>query len=136
MFNLKKLFSEKTSETELQSINEEINRSKRYGFNFGILVVELTHAAPYGLSKLMPGKTISYKILKQNLRCYDKIVGPFIRRYYILLPQTDKEGVEVVNQRIHKVAKDKNLGEVYIGKAIFPFDGKDAKSLLKRALGK
>ena len=136
MFNLKNLFNKKVSGDELSLINEEINRSKRFGFNFGILVLELTHAQPYGLSKMIPGRTISYKILKQNLRCYDKIVGPFIRRYYILLPQTNKDGVEVVNQRIQQVAVEKNLGEIYIGKAIFPFDGKDAKSLLNKALGK
>ena len=136
MLNLKKLFSAKADGIELESINEEINRSKRFGFNFGILVVELIHAAPYGLSRIMPGKTISYKILKQNLRCYDKVVGPFIRRYYVLLPQTGKDGVEVVNQRILQMAKDKNLGEIYIGKAIFPHDGKDAKTLLNKALGK
>jgi hypothetical protein len=136
MYFIQKLFNRKLHNIEHALINEEINRSKRFGFNFGLLVLELSHAAPYGLSSIIPGRTISYKILKQNLRCYDKIAGPFIRRYYILLPQTNKEGANVVEQRIHQIAKEKQLGTIYLGKAVFPFDGKDVNSLLNKALGK
>ena len=132
---IKKILKGKKQSAEYILINEEVNRSKRFGFNFGILIVELSHAAPYGLSRLMPGRTIAFKVLRQNIRCYDKIIGPFIRRYYILLPQTNQEGVKVVEKRIDQIAKKNELGTVYIGKAVFPFDGKDVKSLVNKALG-
>jgi hypothetical protein len=133
---IQKIFNKKANCIQYELIINEIHRSKRFGLNFGILVLELIHAVPYGLSWILPGKTISYEILKQNLRCYDKIVGPFIRRYYILLPQTDKEGTQVIEKRIKQIAEERKLGTLFIGKAIFPYDGNNVNSLLKKALGK
>ena len=130
------LFKKTVKHTEHELITEEINRSKRFGFNFGILVLELTQAAPYSLYRIIPGKIIAFEVIKRNLRLYDKIMGPFIKRYYILLPQTDKEGVKVIEDRIKLTAKEKKLDVQFIGKAIFPFDGKDTRTLLNKALGK
>ena len=56
-------------------ISEEINRSKRFGHSFGLIILEHSHSGAKGLGKFIPGKTISYQILKSHLRCYDKVIG-------------------------------------------------------------
>ena len=119
---------------EINLINEEIGRSKRFGFNLGVLVVELNNSVPRGLSKLMPGKTISFHVLKKHIRVYDKVIGPFLRRYYIILPQTDKSGVSAVKKRVYKLAQEHNWGDVLIGTAVYPEDGESPKALLDKAI--
>jgi len=121
-------------EVETEFIEEEISRSKRFGFQFGVLVVEVPHSAPRGLSKVMPGKAISFHVLKKFLRRYDKLIESKQRRYHIVLPQTDRDGLDVVRQRIHELSKEHNWGDVLIGAAFYPEDGEDPKSLLDKAI--
>ena len=121
---------------EIERINEEINRSKRFDFNFGVLAVEVSHSVPQGLSKLLPGKTISFHLLKKYLRGYDKMLGPFLRRYFILLPQADGDGVDAVKTRIYRLALENNWGTVATGTAVYPEDGKNPQALLDKAISR
>ena len=118
---------------EAKHIDVEISRSKRFGFKFGVLAVELSHSTPRGLSKILPGKMISYYVLEKNLRSYDQIIeSQSMRRYYIVLPQTDKDGVEVVKTRIYRIAKEKKWEDLSIKSAVYPDDGRTSKRLLRK----
>jgi len=119
---------------EINSINEEIGRSKRFGFNLGILVVELNNSVPRGLSKVMPGKTISFHVLEKYIRERDKVIGPFLRRYYIILPQTDKDGVSAVKKRVYRLAEEHNWGDMLVGTAVYPENGESPRALLDKAI--
>ena len=123
----------KVFEVELRSIEEEIHRSKRFGYQFGVLIVEVNNSVPRGLSRVMPGKTVSFHVLERNLRGYDRIIGPDMRRYYVILPQTDPEGVRTVRERLARLAGEQNWGDISIGSAIYPDHGLKAKALLDRA---
>lgn len=121
-------------EVEMKRIEEEINRSSRFDYSFGVLVVEVSHSAPKGLSKLFPGKTISFHLMRKHIRGYDKLYGPFFRRYYIILPQGGRTSVNAVKQRIHKLAQEHNWGDLSIGAAVYEEDGRTAQALLDKAI--
>ena len=122
---------------EERMINSEISRSKRFGFQFGVLTVEVSHTVPRGLSNILPGRTISFHIiLRKNLRSYDQVTGSdFMRRYYVILPQTDKNGIEVVKARIYRIAEKEKWGDISVSSVFFPDDGNDSKGLLDRLSG-
>lgn len=134
MFRFWNAIKKQRFEVEIKKIDEEINRSKRFDFSFGVLVVEISHSAPKGLSKVMPGKTISFHLTRKYIRGYDKMFGPFLRRYYIILPRGDRTSVNAVKQRIHKLAQEYNWGDVSIGASVYPEDGKNALDLLNKAI--
>jgi hypothetical protein len=118
-------------EVETKVIEAEISRSKRFGFQFGVLAVELSHSVPMGLSKILPGRTISFHVLEKNIRSYDLVIeSHYRRRYYIILPQTDKNGVEAVKSRIYRIAQEKNWEDLSIKSAVYPDDGDASKALL------
>jgi hypothetical protein len=119
---------------EARSIQEEIERSGRFDLSFGVMAVELSHSVPRGLSRMMPGKTISFHVLEKHLRGYDKIIGPVLRRYFVILPHTDREGAEVVKKRIQDLALERAWGDVVVGISVFPDDGKDSEVLLDKAI--
>ena len=118
---------------EIELIEQEIHRSKRFGYSFSLLILEVTNSTPRGLSKFLPGKTLSFHVLKKNLRQYDKIVNSLIRRYYIMLPQTGKSGSEKVKKRIIKIGELHKWGKVNFSMATYPEDGANAKTLIEKA---
>lgn len=134
MFKIKRKVKKQKFEVEIKQINEEINRSKRYDYNFGVLAVNVSHSVPRGLSKIIPGKVISFHLLSKYIRNYDKMTDPYLRRYYIILSQTDRDGVNAVKQRIYKLAKEHNWGGVSVGTAVYSEDGKSAVALLEKAI--
>jgi hypothetical protein len=120
-------------EVEAKVIEAEINLSKRFGFQFSVLAVELSHSAPRGLSKMLPGRAISFHVVEENVRLYDRVIESHSRRkYYIILPQTDKNGVEVVKARIYRIAQEQNWENVSISSAVYPDDGNVSKVLLDK----
>lgn len=121
-------------EVEMKLIRDEINRSERFGYGFVLLVVEIDHSAPRGLSKLFPGRTLSFHILEKNLRSYDRVGETALRRYHVLLPQADEEGGQVIEARIKELARKSNFGDVTIGSACYPDDGKTPKALIEHAV--
>jgi len=121
---------------EIDAIGEEIARSKRFGFHFGVLAIEVNDSVPRGLSRIIPGKTISFHVLENNIRVYDKVIGPIVRRYFIILPQTSEKGICVVKKRVHKIAVDHRWGNLRIGTACYPIDGNNALSLLEIAISR
>jgi len=134
MFKLENKIKNKKYGIEISIIKEEINRSKRFDYFFSVLAVEVSHSVPRGLSRVMPGKVISFHLMEKFLRGYDKMLGPFWRRYFIILPQTGREGADSVKQRINKLARKHNWGVVSIGMAVYPEDCKSSIALLDKAI--
>ena len=122
----------KRFQTEIKVIDSTISQSKRFGYQFGVLVVEVSHSIPRGISKILPGKTISFSIIEKSLRLYDRIVDCSYRRYYVILPQTGEKGVKAVMERIRKLAHKHGWGEVTINAAVYPKDGETAQALLSK----
>jgi len=138
MFTFRKFLNKRKFEVEINCINKEINRYKRFGFNFCVLMFKVSNAVPNGLSKLIPGKAVSYHItgkylqLKKILRSYDALFKTTYRKYYVILPQTDEKGADVVVERIYTLAKNHRWGEISIRAALCPRDGDNAHVLLDK----
>jgi hypothetical protein len=136
MFDLWNAIKKHRFEEEVKKIEDEINRSKRFNYSFGVFVVDVSQAAPKGLTGMIPGKTISFHVMRKYIRGYDKLFGPFFRRYYIILPQSDRNAVNVVKQRIYKLAQDHHWEDLSIGEAVYDEDGKSAQELLDTAISR
>jgi len=120
---------------EIKAIDKEISRSKRFGFHFGVLVLQVDNSIPRGLSKTLPGRTISYHVVESHLRYCDSIMlGNFFRTYYIILPQTTKFGAKAVKGRLTRFAREKNWGPLAVGAAFFPEDSDDPRELIELAV--
>jgi GGDEF domain-containing protein len=72
--------------------------------------------------------------LQKSVRSYDNIIGPHRRRYYIISSHTDRDGANAVKQRIQKIAEEHKWGNLSIGVAVYPEDGKTSQLLLSKAL--
>ena len=127
--NKKKVYKEL-----IEDIKEEIGRSKRFDYNFSVLTAEVSHSSSPGLIKILPGKIISIHIIRRYLRGYDRMIGPIKRRYYFILPQTDKKGACAVKQRIKNFAMERNLGDISIGIAAYSENGTSPDSLLFKSI--
>jgi GGDEF domain-containing protein len=134
MFRSRNAIKKRKYKTEIKVIDEEINRSQRYNLNFSVLVVDISHSVPRGLSRLLPGNVVSFHLLQKYIRSYDHMIGPNRRRYYIIFAQTNRDGANSVKQRIHKLAKEQNWGDLTIGTAVYPEDGKTSRALLSKAI--
>ncbi len=136
MLEFWKAMKKQRFEEEVKKIEDEISRSKRFNFSFSVFVIDVSHDTPRGISTLMPGKTISFRVMRKYIRGYDKLFGPFFRRYYIILPQTDRNGVNALKQRIYKLGEEHNWGDLNIGEAVYDEDGKSAQALLDTAISR
>ena len=134
MFKFGEKRRKKKFKSEIEVIDGEIDRSQRYDLNFSILTVEVNHSIPRGLSKILPGNVVCFHLFKKHYRSYDKIIGPYWRRYFIVLPQTDRTGASIAKQRITGLAEENDWGDVSVGMAVFPEDGKDTDTLLEKAM--
>ncbi len=134
MFRSRNSIKKRKYKTEIKVIDEEINRSQRYNLNFSVLVVDISHSVPRGLSKLLPGNVVSFHLLQKYIRSYDHMIGPNRRRYYIIFAQTNRDGADAVKHRIHKLAEEQNWGGLTIGTAVYPEDGKTSQALLSKAI--
>lgn len=136
MLEFWKAMKKQRFEEEVKKIDDEISRSKRFNYIFGVFVVDISHAAPKGISALMPGKTLSFHLMRKYIRGYDKLFGPFFRRYYIILPQSDRNGLNAFKQRIYRLAKEYKWGDLSIGEALYDEDGESAQALLDTAISR
>ena len=135
MFKFSEKRRTKKFKSEIEVIDGEIDRSQRYDLNFSVLTVEVNHSIPRGLSKILPGNVVCFHLFKKHYRSYDKVIGPYWRRYYIVLPQTDKPAANIAKQRIAELAEEHKWGNVSIGMAVFPEDGQDSGTLIDQAIG-
>ena len=134
MFNVFEKRKKKKFKSEIEVIDAEIVRSQRHDFHFSILIVEVSHSVPRGLSRILPGNVVCFHLFKKHYRSYDRIIGPYWRRYYIVLPQTERAEANIAKQRVAGLAEEHNWGDVSIGMAVFPEDGDNPDVLLEKAL--
>ncbi len=134
MFRFGNSIKKRKYKSEIKVIDEEINRSQRYKLNFSVFAVDISHSVPRGLSKVLPGNVLSFHLLQKYIRSYDNIIGPHLRRYHIIFSQTDRKGASAVKKRIHNLAEEQNWGDLSIGMAVYPEDGKTSQALLSKAI--
>jgi len=135
LFLFGRRYKKKKLKKEIKAIWKEISRSKRYGFHFGVMVIQVDNSIPRGISRTLPGRTLSCHTLESHLRYCDKImIGNFFRTYYIILPQTPKLGLTAIARRLNKISREKNWGTLAIGSATYPDDSDDPRELLELAL--
>ncbi len=76
-------------------------------------------------------------VLGKSVSCfYDHLrsEGIFFAPRGDTFAQTNRDGANSVKQRIHKLAKEQNWGDLTISTAVFPEDGKTSQALLSKAI--
>lgn len=129
----------------MDRFEEELKRSKRYGFNFAFLMVDIDNFKKcndtYGH---LVGDVVLRdvgKIIKEHVREID-LVGRFGgEEFSIVFPETTRDGALMAAERLRKnveanifKAYDEKLKlTVSIGVAIYPKDSDNAKELIDKA---
>ena len=128
-----------------ERLNEELNRSKKYGFRFSFLMVDIddfkkcndTHGHLVGDVIL---KDVS-RIIKEGVREIDLVARYGGEEFSLIFPETDKNGAILAAERIRKKIEE-NVFKAYdemlkvtisIGIAVYPEDGSDAGEIVERA---
>lgn len=129
----------------LERFNEEIERSKRLGYVFSCLMVDIDYFKDYNdRYGHLVGDAILRKVsetIKENIRQIDLMGRYGGEEFSIILSETDKEAAKLAAERIRQAIEYKSM-RVYdeelkitisIGISIFPHDGKDADTLIDYA---
>ena len=127
-------------------LGEEVHRSKRFGYEFSLLFLDLDHFKrvndEYG--HLVGSKLLGQfgQCLRENLRLVDAAFRYGGDEFAILLPQTSKEAALFVARRLMKVLREKrwlagtaasfSLG-ASVGIAAYPHDATSAQAIVHRA---
>lgn len=117
-----------------KAVQGELSRARRFGYQSGVLLVEVAETTPRGIHKFLPGVTVGVHHLKSLLRRCDTVIKTRLRRYTVILPhRVAGESAEVVRDRIQETSRLREWGSVNLGIAIFPDDGLNAGDLLQAA---
>ena len=126
-----------------ERIDEEIARSNRYGFDFGVLVLDLDRFKKYNdrFGHLAGNDALQRvsRVIKEALRRVDFPARYGGEEFAVVLPQTDIKTVGLIAERIRAsvealpAAPDCDSITVSIGGAIYPADGADAEALFQIA---
>ncbi len=132
----------------LERVKQEVARGKRYGYAVSCLRLSVhrsTDAAPAGPAGPAPSDDILRQVTALLLRLTreaDVVCRSNANRFMVLLPQTDRSGLEVLAERVRlaierhrftEAAAEAKLG-VFVGAATFPSpEVSGAGSLVRRA---
>lgn len=123
----------------------EIERARRYGLRFSLLIIDIDNFKAYNdkYGHLLGDELlIRYgKFLIENSRKVDTVCRYGGDEFVIILPETTKQSVRNVNERIrnklrgHRFSiKDKKISlMVTIGESSFPDDGSTSEDLIRTA---
>lgn len=128
-----------------ERLNEELGRSKKYGFRFSFLMVDIddfkkcndAHGHLVGDVIL---RDVS-RIIKEGVREIDLVARYGGEEFSLILPETDKSGAMLAAERIRKKI-DENVFKAYdevlkvtvsIGVAVYPEDGSDVIEVIEKA---
>ena len=126
-----------------ERIDEEIARSNRYGFDFGVLVLDLDRFKKYNdrFGHLAGNDALQRvsRVIKEALRRVDFPARYGGEEFAVVLPQTDNKTVGLIAERIRAsvealpAAPNCDTITVSIGGAIYPADGADVETLFQVA---
>lgn len=128
-----------------ERLNEELNRSKKHGFKFAFLMIDIddfkicndTHGHLVGDVIL---KDIS-RVIKENIREIDLVARYGGEEFSLILPETDRHGAFFVAERIRKKIEE-NVFKAYdeklkvtisTGIAVYPEDAADIENIIEKA---
>jgi diguanylate cyclase (GGDEF)-like protein len=128
-----------------ERLNEEMSRSKKHGFKFTFLMIDIddfkkcndTHGHLVGDVIL---RDVS-RLIKENVREIDLVARYGGEEFSLILPETDKKGAMFVAERIRKKIEE-NIFKAYdeklkvtvsTGLAVYPEDAADMEALIEKA---
>lgn len=128
-----------------ERLNEELNRSRKHGFKFAFLMIDIddfkkcndTHGHLVGDVIL---REVS-RIVKENVREIDIVARYGGEEFSLILPETDKKGALMAAERIRKKIEE-NIFKAYdeklkvtvsIGLAIYPENAPDIEFIIEKA---
>lgn len=129
----------------LERFNEEMERSKKFKFNFSFLMIDIDHFKDYNdRYGHLVGDAILREIsktIKENIRQIDLVGRYGGEEFSVILSETDKYGARFVAERIRQAIEygsikvyDEDLKvTISIGISTFPDDAKDIQILIDRA---
>lgn len=116
-------------------LSAEIARAKRHDHKTGVLVLDIKGIASRGIHYFLPGKTVDIEHVERSVRKSDKILHEDFRRYYVILSHLAADNsVNIIKERMHNVAVERNWPDAKVGVATFPADGETADDLISCAL--
>ena len=129
----------------LERLNEEMARSKKFNYNFSILMGDIDHFKNYNdhYGHLVGDAILREvsKTIKENIRQIDLIGRYGGEEFLVILTETDKEQARLAAERIRGAieykqikAYDENLKvTISIGISTFPDDAKDIQGLIEKS---
>ncbi len=116
-------------------LTTEIARAKRHDHKTGVLVLDIKGTAGRGIHYFLPGKTVDVEHVEKSIRQSDKVLQQDFRRYFVILSHLAADNsVNIIKERMNKVAEEKSWPDAKIGVATFPADGDTADDLIRCAL--
>lgn len=128
-----------------ERLNEELNRSKKHGFEFAFLSIDIddfkkcndAHGHLVGDVIL---KEVS-RIIKENVREIDLVARYGGEEFSLILPETDKKGASLVAERIRKKIEENTFNAydeklkitVSTGLSVYPEDASDLDDIIENA---
>ncbi len=128
-----------------ERLNEELNRSKKHGFKFAFLSIDIddfkkcndAHGHLVGDVIL---KEVS-RIIKENVREIDLVARYGGEEFSLILPETDKKGASLAAERIRKKIEENTCNAydeklkitVSAGLSVYPEDASDIDDIIENA---
>jgi diguanylate cyclase (GGDEF)-like protein len=129
----------------LERFHEEIERSKKFSYNFSCFMIDIDHFKSYNdrYGHLVGDVILKEvaKLIKENIRQIDLLGRYGGEEFSIILTETDREQTLLVAERIRQTMESKYIKAydedlrvtVSIGISFFPENGKDIESLIDKA---
>lgn len=129
----------------LERFSEELERSKKFNYNFSFLMLDIDHFKKYNDEYgHLSGDAILREVAKttkENIRQIDLVGRYGGEEFSFILVETDKEQAGVVAERIRRAVENKYIRvydeelkvTVSIGISVFPEDAQDDKALIDKA---
>jgi diguanylate cyclase (GGDEF)-like protein len=124
----------------VERFQEELDRTRRYGGKFSILLADIRHFRKinekFGYIRGDRILVSLAKILKDTTRKVDLVCRYGDDAFIFLLPETSKQGVKILmkrlNQAVKKIKMKDSQIELIFGSATFPEDGKTRDALFDK----